>query len=68
MTQVEIWIALCMAFLVGGEIFICLQIAKMFADIEVMRKEYLDLMKDINADRLKYFDEWGLAIDGWKKH
>ena len=63
MTTFKVAMIILVALCIIGEMAIGWCISQMF---EVMRNEYVDLIKDINADRLKYFDEWGLALDGWK--
>lgn len=67
MTTFELFVTFLVAIGMVIEITICFYMAKMFADIETMRYEYLDLLKDACTDGEKYFDQWGVAIDGWKK-
>lgn len=67
MTKFELFVTFLVAIGMVMEIIICFYMVKMFADIEAMRYEYLDLLKDACTDGKNCFDQWGAAMDGWRK-
>lgn len=42
-------------------------ITRIREDIDVMRNEYLKLMKDINETSKYHLKEWGIALEKWQE-
>ena len=42
-------------------------ITRIKEDVDVMRHEYLYMMKEINEQSKFYIKEWGIALEKWKE-
>lgn len=62
-TAVIILIILCIVL----EIIFLWCITRIREDVDVMRNEYLKLIKDINETSKYHLKEWGIALEKWQE-
>lgn len=67
MTAFKTAVIILVIIIIVLEIIFLWCITQIREDVDVMRHEYLYMMKEINEQSKFYIKEWGIALEKWKE-